>query len=112
MAPSTLLLIPAPVSLRHHPPPGGVYAIRVLPDGLYGIGGFFTQYNGVNRDVAAILNPDGSLDPDFSLSTVFKGVVRASDTQPGYGKIIIGGQFNRVSGQVRANIARLNPDAY
>ncbi len=86
-----------------------VYSIKILPSGQIGVGGFFMQYNGVNRDIGVVLNTDGSLDPSFSLSTLFQANIRVAVTQFD-GKIIVGGTFNRINGQIRNNIARLNTD--
>ena len=88
---------------------GAVYAIKILPSGQLGVGGSFIQYNGINRDIGVLLNPDGSLDLSFSLATLFQAKIRAVITQFD-GKIVVGGTFNRINGQVRSNIARLNAD--
>ena len=88
---------------------GIVYTVRLLPNGQLAVGGFFTQFNGVNRDIGVLLNADGSLDPTFALSTVFQANMRVAVTQFD-GKIIVGGTFNRINNQSRGNIARLNAD--
>jgi uncharacterized delta-60 repeat protein len=88
---------------------GSVYTTKILPSGQIGVGGFFTKYNGVNRDIAAVLETDGTLDPNFALSTLFQANVRAAVTQFD-GKVVVGGNFNRIYGQACGNIARLNVD--
>ncbi len=54
----------------------------------------------------ARLNPDGSLDATFNPDV--NGHVIALAIQPD-NKILVGGDFNQVNGQVHAGIARLNP---
>jgi uncharacterized delta-60 repeat protein len=56
------------------------------------------------------LNADGSLDSGFNLPILVQpGLATAVAIQPD-GKIIVGGNFNRVGGALKGKIARLNPD--
>lgn len=84
-----------------------IQAIAVLPDGRIAIAGNFTTYNGVTRNRVALLNSDGSLDPNFDPDIGPDAVVNAILVQPD-GKILLGGAFTNVCGQLCRRIARLN----
>jgi uncharacterized delta-60 repeat protein len=94
-----------------------VEAIALQPDGRILIGGRFTHVHGVPRGGIARLNADGSLDAAFDPGA---GISRARHSDDGPvvlalmalpdGKILIGGNFTRVDGRVRAHVARLRPD--
>jgi len=81
------------------------------------MGGSFTNVNSSLRTNIARLNTDGSLDSNFkpttvyggSLSPAIPGVVNALvlDSQ---GRVLVGGDFVLINGQVRTNLARLNSD--
>lgn len=73
------------------------------------IGGFFTSVNGVTRNRIARLKADGSPDTTFNPGTGADNGIRVIRVQ-GDGRVLIGGQFARVSGAPRSCIARLNPD--
>ncbi len=91
---------------------GGIYAIALQPDGKIVIGGAFSHIDGTPRDTLARLNADGTLDRSFSpveMSGFYLWQILSIALQPD-GKILIGGEFTRVNGQRRSNIARLNPD--
>jgi len=90
-----------------------VLAIAVQPDGKILAGGI--GFNGANsidgqtRNGIARLETDGRLDQTLDLGFV-DGLVYATAVQPD-GKILIGGDFTTVFGNVRRNnIARLNAD--
>jgi uncharacterized delta-60 repeat protein len=88
-----------------------VIASAVQPDGKILIGGGFTTVLGATRNGIARLNTDGTLDTAFDPNAtglnnfpyVDSIAVRAD------GKILVGGYFNRIGGQPRNNIARLDP---
>ena len=91
-----------------------VVAIALQPDGKILIGGIFEQVFGVERISIARLNPNGSLDASFNAgsgatSMGFTSWVHTIAVQED-GKVLIGGDFDKVNGVERANIARLNPD--
>jgi uncharacterized delta-60 repeat protein len=92
-----------------------VRAISVQPNDKILIGGDFTLVAGQPRRKAARLNSDGTLDltfgdPNVNVSVnTFIHFVDAITFQPD-GKVLIGGFFDRVGGQPRNNIARLNFD--
>jgi len=105
--------------------PASVYSVALQADGRIIIGGLFA-FNangafGANSGLANIarLNSNGSLDTSFnaSVGTIFSppffspnSVVNAVAVQPD-GKVIIGGGFTRVGGNIqRTAIARLNTD--
>jgi len=87
-------------------------AIGPQADGKVVIGGYFSLVNGVEQNRIARLNSDGTLDTAFNTGSGVAGpraVVYTLAVQPD-GKVIIGGDFNRVNSVNRNNIARLNPD--
>jgi uncharacterized delta-60 repeat protein len=87
-------------------------AIAPQPDGKVVIGGYFSLVNGVEQNRIARLNSDGTLDTTFNTGSGVAGpraVVYTLALQPD-GKIIIGGDFNRINNVNRNNIARLNSD--
>lgn len=80
------------------------------PNGQVYVGGIFSSFNGDKAFSKLVrLNSDGSLDPTFTPVLQDPGSVFAILVQPN-GKIIVGGDFNQVSGQDHFNIARLNTD--
>lgn len=83
--------------------------LAVQPDGKVLIGGGFTQINGTARNKIARLHANGSLDTSFDPGTGASHGVRTLALQPD-GKVLIGGNFNRVNGVDRMLIARLNAD--
>jgi uncharacterized delta-60 repeat protein len=74
------------------------------------VGGAFMNVNGIGRNGIARLNQDGTLDSTFlhGLSGL-SGPLSSIAIQPD-GKILIGGDFIRVNGVARRNLARLNTD--
>ncbi len=86
-----------------------VSAMLVDSDGKIVIGGAFTKVNNVDRKYLARLNSNGKLDNAFYPGTGLDGAVKAMVQQPN-GKIIFGGLFTSVNGEVKKNIARLNTD--
>jgi len=91
--------------------PWGVKAVAVQGDGKLVLAGQFTSAGGLRRKNIARLNPDGSVDPDFAVTSSddFMPEFRALTTLPN-GKMLVGGRFNRIEGAARRGIARLNPD--
>lgn len=93
-------------------PSAGVYALAVQSDGKLLVGGQFSFIDGQPRGRIARLNSDGSVDlsfhADVSGDSVGVGVSMIA-LQPD-GKLVVGGQFNGISGQARNSIARLNSD--
>src|ERR1700686_701044 len=103
--------VPAQSADSFDPHPNfGVTAIVVQPDGKILIGGYFTTLspNGgapVIRNRIARLNPDGTLDSAFNPNAnddVYSIAVQAD------GKILVGGNFSSIGGQMRSRIARLD----
>jgi uncharacterized delta-60 repeat protein len=92
-------------------PNGFVFVVAAQRDGKILLGGTFTTVspNGgaaVARNNIARLNPDGTLDTAFDPNA--NGWVRSIVVQPD-GKILAGGAFTTIGGQVRNRIARLDP---
>src|SRR5206468_6156034 len=79
--------------------------------------GSFTNVNTSARTNIARLNSDGSLDTNFKPISVnggtyapaIPGLVNALALD-GQGRVLVGGDFVTLNGQVRTNLARLNPD--
>ncbi len=88
-----------------------ILAVAIQADGKILLGGEFTTLspNGgaaVTRNGIARLNADGSLDSAFNPNadgTVYSLAVQAD------GKILVGGVFQNIGGQLRGYIARLDP---
>src|ERR1700731_2525279 len=90
---------------------GAVRVVVVQPDGKILIGGDFTTVspNGgtaVKRNHIARVNTDGTLDAAFDPNANIS--VESIVVQPD-GKIVVGGQFTSIGGQMRNRIARLDP---
>jgi len=90
---------------------GPIHAIAIQPDGKILIGGDFSSAGGANRLSLARLNPDGSADSAFNPGVGGDNVtsfarVWALAVQPD-GKILVGGEFNALGGQMRQGIGRL-----
>ena len=97
---------------------GPVYALALQANGQIVIGGNFTSVNGTNMNCVARLNTDGSLDTSFNPGvgpTIFvdgdfiPGTVNALVVDSS-GRVVIGGDFDGVSGGDNGGIARLNLD--
>ena len=83
--------------------------VIVQPDGKILIGGGITQVNGVNRNLIARLNADGSLDTTFTPN--LDGFILTDMVLQPDGKILVSRSPTVVQGNpVPANIARLNSD--
>jgi len=92
---------------------GAVRVVVVQPDGRILIGGEFTALapNGgasVTRNSIARLNPDGTLDTTFNPNVSSPGSSVFAIALQADGKILVGGNFTRIGGQPRFNIARLD----
>jgi uncharacterized delta-60 repeat protein len=88
-----------------------IEVVLVQPDGKILLGGQFTTLapNGgptVMRKYIARLNPDGTLDTAFNPNA--NSSVRTMAVQAD-GKILVGGFFSSIGGQIRNRIARLDP---
>ncbi len=68
-----------------------VNAVALQPDGKMIVAGAFSTYNGIRQQDMARLNPDGSLDPTFTLLTS-NATIYCLGLQPD-GKIISGGEI-------------------
>jgi uncharacterized delta-60 repeat protein len=88
-------------------PNGLVRATTLQPDGRILIAGSFTMVNGINRNRIARLNINGSLDVTFIPGDGPDAEVRSVVLQPD-GKVLIGGVFTLVDGNIRNRVARLN----
>jgi uncharacterized delta-60 repeat protein len=86
-----------------------VLATAVQPDGRIVLGGMFTTVDGQVRNHVARLNAEGSVDSGFDAGTGANGDVHAVAVQPD-GKILLGGLFTSIDGQLSNHIARLNAD--
>jgi uncharacterized delta-60 repeat protein len=87
---------------------GSVKAIALQQDGKILIGGSFTSVNGTNCYGIVRLNPDGSMDTNFT----FVPTLGSPDciTIQTNGAILMGGQFVNLNGYSRHGVVRLNAD--
>ncbi len=88
---------------------GTIHAVLEQPDGRIIVGGYFDTAPQNTHNLARF-NRDGSLDTSFDPGMHdWSPDVNCLLSQPD-GKILVAGRFTSVAGQVRTNIARLNPD--
>jgi uncharacterized delta-60 repeat protein len=87
-----------------------INALSLQADGKAVIGGAFTNFNGQSAWYLARLNPSGVLDETFtpSIAPVWGGVLALRTD--GAGRVIVGGEFYKISSAQRAGIARLHSD--
>ena len=88
---------------------GMVWSIALQANEQLVIGGSFGSYNGTNINAVARLNGDGSLDTSFNPGAGPNGTVRAVVVDA-IGRVIVGGDFDSVSGSTYGGGARLNVD--
>jgi uncharacterized delta-60 repeat protein len=85
---------------------GFVYSLQLQANGKIVLGGSFTNVNGKARNRIARLNTDGSVDGWFNRSfgpnDLVSSVAMLTD-----GRIVACGDFTRVNGVIRGQIARL-----
>jgi uncharacterized delta-60 repeat protein len=92
-------------------PDGWVQTLALQPDRKILVGGYFSMIAGQTQSLVARLNADGTLDATFRPAAGGTGV-------PGVfclalqadGKILVGGSFANLAGQVRNNLGRLKTD--
>lgn len=82
-----------------------VRCLAVQPDGKILLGGNFTTIGGQAANYIGRLNPDGTVDTNFTAAA--DNAVDAIALQPD-GKIVVGGWFAHINGAAIANLARLN----
>jgi uncharacterized delta-60 repeat protein len=86
-----------------------VYSITLLSSGKVLLSGAFTNFNSLQRNYIVRLNADGTVDSSFDPGPGADQVITTTTVQPD-GKVLIGGEFALVDGQLRRHIARLNGD--
>ncbi len=98
-------------------PQGAVRAVLAQADGKLLVGGEFSSINDSAQHYLARLDSDGTIDREFKLGRNGIGGW-VNPYQPGVytlalqsdSKILVGGNFSQVQGQIRKSIARLQPD--
>jgi uncharacterized delta-60 repeat protein len=85
-----------------------IYSITIQNDGKILAGGYFFNFNGLNKQYFARLNSDGTVDTSFNPDKVMGGIY--TSLQQTDGKIIVCGVFSILSGALIGNILRLNPN--
>ncbi|HTY89437.1 MAG TPA: delta-60 repeat domain-containing protein [Candidatus Acidoferrum sp.] len=91
-------------------PNSWVWSLAPQADGRLLAGGQFTTFNGVPAGEVVRLNPDGSVDTDFSASvTSGEPAVHSVAVQPD-GRVLVGGMFAGINGVSRIRLARLHAD--
>ncbi len=88
-------------------PNGNSRTVRVLANNNILVGGSFTSFNGVTDRQLLQLTSTGAVDPAFQPIFQNNGIAAAVVRQPD-GKLVIGGSFYEVGGQVSRSMARLN----
>jgi uncharacterized delta-60 repeat protein len=88
---------------------GTVSSVAVQSDGKVLVGGLFASFNGTVRTSMARLHLNGPLDSSFNpgagvSASVYALAVRSDS------KVLIGGNFSTINGQIRNQVARLNDD--
>lgn len=78
----------------------GVWALALHRDGKILVGGWFSTVGGVQRPMVTRLNADGTLDASFGSTVGPDSTVNSIAVQQD-GKVLIGGEFNRVDGESR-----------
>ncbi len=88
---------------------GTVNVIKVVPDGQIIVGGYFRDYNGIERKGVVKLNADGSLNKKFKINFNLQEEVEVFTLSLSEdGGIYIGGRFGEIDGIPVSNIAKLN----
>lgn len=87
-------------------PNNQVRAILPLPDGRIIIGGSFTTYNTFTANRLVCINPNGSLNNLIPAANGTNGAIHTIKQLPD-GKLLLGGEFNRVNGITKNRIARI-----
>ncbi|SVB99810.1 uncharacterized protein METZ01_LOCUS252664, partial [marine metagenome] len=88
---------------------GSVRSLAVQPDQRILAVGYFTQFNGVNRNGIVRLNQDGGIDETFNPGGGADNPIQDVLIQDN-GKIIIVGDFTSYNGVVLNRVARINND--
>jgi uncharacterized delta-60 repeat protein len=85
---------------------GLVYALAVASDGSVFAGGTILTYNGVNVPKMIKIQPNGSKDPNFTVSPLgtVNTIAITSD-----GSVLVGGTFSSFNSQSVNRIAKVNP---
>lgn len=86
-----------------------VYKTLIQSDGKIIIAGWFSSFDGTNRNRIARINTDGTLDTTFNPGTGANNHIYTAAIQND-GKVIIGGAFTLFNGIAKNRIARLNVD--
>jgi uncharacterized delta-60 repeat protein len=86
-----------------------VWITVLQTDGKILVGGDFIFYNSTGTSRLVRLNTDGSLDTSFNIVGSCNNDVYSISIQSD-GKILVGGDFTNIGGNVRNRIARLNTD--
>lgn len=84
-----------------------VFATALQADGRIIIGGYFTSYDGVERNFVARIEPNGALDHGFDPGDGVCCVSVNSITLQPDGRALIGGEFSHYDGTARGSIARI-----
>ncbi len=83
--------------------------VRIQPDGRILAAGLFSRVNGESRGSLIRLHPDGRLDEEFGRGLGFDSDIADFALQAD-GRIVVGGDFEMVSGARRPFIIRLKAD--
>ena len=84
-----------------------INSIILQSDNKILVGGAFTSYSGITKNLIIRLNTNGSIDNTFNIGTGFDSGIRSIAIQSD-GKIVCGGWFTTYSGTTSNYIIRLN----
>ncbi len=88
-----------------------ISSLAVQPDGKILIGGYFSRVSGQARTNIARLNSNGSIDISFNANAAGSSYPSISSIAlQADGKVLVGGLFGTLNGQLRQNLGRLNPN--
>jgi uncharacterized delta-60 repeat protein len=87
-----------------------VRSIAIQTDGKILVGGSFTTFTGSSQNYLIRLNSDGSKDATFNIGAGFSNIV-LSFILKSNGKILLGGNFNFVSGTTQNRFTKINGDS-
>jgi uncharacterized delta-60 repeat protein len=99
------------IGVEANDPNNPVKSIAVLADGKIMVAGWFTTYNGVERNGLVRLKTDGTLDPSFVPTFAAPNDESYCVVEQADGKILVGGHSNVDGpGSDRTRLERLNAD--
>jgi hypothetical protein len=101
-----VFLATSTIGLAWHPAPDGdVVAVAPMDNGQILVAGRFAEIGGVSRQALAVLNPDGTVDPQYNAVFTPADATISAMTLSG-DAVFISGTFTEVNGVKQQHIAR------